>query len=161
MFAENVFPPIPSELIMPLAGFLAYQDQMNFVGVVIAGSIGSLAGTYLYYIIARKIGHDRVRHLLEKHGRWLTMSPEDLDRASDWFDRHGNLAVLMGRMVPAIRTVIWNTLLTGLGYALGSQYDLVADYMNPVSNVVIGALVLTYIYRVIRKKGGSAQDATG
>ena len=93
MFAENVFPPIPSELIMPLAGFLAYQDQMNFVGVVIAGSIGSLAGTYLYYIIARKIGHDRVRHLLEKHGRWLTMSPEDLDRASDWFDRHGNLAL--------------------------------------------------------------------
>lgn len=91
----------------------------------------------------------------------------------------------MGRMVPAIRTlisvpagltpmhhlpflafslagtVIWNTLLTGLGYALGSQYDLVADYMNPVSNFVIGALVLTYIYRVIRKKGGSAQDATG
>lgn len=78
MFAENVFPPIPSELIMPLAGFLAYQDQMNFVGVVIAGSIGSLAGTYLYYIIARKIGHDRVRHLLEKHGRWLTMSPRIL-----------------------------------------------------------------------------------
>ena len=55
MFAENVFPPIPSELIMPLAGFLAYQDQMNFIGVVIAGSIGSLAGTYLYYIISNRI----------------------------------------------------------------------------------------------------------
>ena len=180
MFAENVFPPIPSELIMPLAGFLTYEGELSFIGVLIAGSIGSLLGTGLWYLGARKIGQRRVRSFIDKHGRWLTISLEDLDKASDWFERHGRGAVLIGRMVPGIRTVIsvpagltgmhvtpfvlyslwgtliWNLLLTALGYALGSQYDLVQTYLNPVSNIIFAVIVLLYFYRLVKGKGKKA-----
>ncbi|KZY02195.1 MULTISPECIES: DedA family protein [unclassified Sulfitobacter] len=182
MFAENVFPPIPSELIMPLAGFLTYEGNLNFFAVLVAGSIGSLLGTGLWYLGARKIGRRRVREFIARHGRWLTITLEDLDRASDWFERHGRGAVLIGRMVPGIRTVIsvpagltgmavtpflvysligtliWNLLLTGLGYALGSQYDLVQTYLNPVSNIIFAAIALLYVYRLVRGKGKTPRE---
>ena len=183
MLAENVFPPIPSEVIMPLAGFLVFQGKMNLVAVVIAGSLGSLLGTYLWYIVARKIGQKRVRRLAARHGRWLTVSLEDLDRASDWFERHGRAAVVLGRMVPGIRTVIsvpagltgmkhapfllysllgtaiWTAFLTGMGYLLGSQYDKVSEWLNPVTTVIIVGALLLYVYRLIAGKGTSEEEA--
>lgn len=176
MFAENIFPPIPSELIMPLAGFLAFQDKMNMTAAIVAGSAGSLLGTYLWYVGARRIGPDRVRQLVSRHGRWLTISLEDLDRASDWFERHGRVAVLLGRMIPGIRTVIsvpagltgmrlgpfliyslagtalWTCLLTGAGYALGSQYDKVGQWLNPVTNVLLIGAVAIYVWRLVTHK---------
>ncbi|PVA10642.1 DedA family protein [Pelagivirga sediminicola] len=181
MLAENIFPPIPSELIMPLAGFLVYQGKMRLIAAVISGSIGSLLGTYLWYLVARRIGRERVRRLVARHGKWLTVSLDDLDRASDWFERHGRAAVVVGRMIPGIRTVIsvpagltgmkhapflmysllgttiWTALLTCLGYALGSQYDKVAEWLNLVTTVLLlGALAL-YVYRLVTHKG--AEDA--
>ncbi len=183
MLAENVFPPIPSEVIMPLAGFLVFQGKMNLIAVIIAGSLGSLLGTYLWYIVARKIGQKRVRRLAARHGRWLTVSLEDLDRASDWFERHGRAAVVLGRMVPGIRTVIsvpagltgmkhapflfysflgtsiWTAFLTGLGYFLGSQYDKVSEWLNPVTTAIIVGALLLYVYRLITGKGTMEDEA--
>lgn len=178
MLAENIFPPIPSELIMPMAGFLVYQGKLSMIAVIPAGSAGSLLGTYLWYLVARRIGHDRVRRLIAKHGRWLTISLDDLDRATDWFQRHGGMAVLLGRLVPGVRTVIsvpagltgmghvpfllyslvgtafWTAFLAGLGYALGSQYTLVADWLDPVTTALLIGIAALYVYRLITHKGG-------
>ena len=172
MLAENVFPPIPSELIMPLAGFTAARGELSIVWVVVAGTIGSIAGALLWYYIGRWIGAERLKRWSERHGRWLTMSPRDVDRAQAAFARRGAVAVLVGRLVPAVRTLIsvpagivamplpsflfwtglgtaaWTALLAGLGYVLEIQYAVVADYVNPISNVVVGALVVGYVWRV-------------
>lgn len=173
MFAENVFPPIPSELIMPLAGFSAARGELHLATVVAAGSTGSLLGALLWYYIGKKIGAQRLRRWSAKHGRWLTLAPDEVDRACGWFNRHGGKAVFIGRLIPALRTlisvpagiagmplrpfilysavgtVLWTTLLALAGYLLESQYYKVAGWMNPVSNAILGLLALFYIYRVV------------
>ncbi len=172
MFLENVFPPIPSELIMPLAGFNAARGDMSLWVVILAGTAGSLAGAYLWYWIGKRIGHDRLCELSRKHGRWLSVSPQEFDRATAWFDRHGGVAVLIGRLIPTIRTLIsvpagvqrmplavflsysaagtavWTAVLTLLGYWLEGSYDQVSTWLNPVSTGVVVVLVAVYLYRV-------------
>lgn len=173
MLAENVFPPIPSELIMPLAGFAAARGKLDPALVVLAGSAGSLLGAVFWYEVGRRLGGDRLKRFAARHGRWLTLSPGEIDRAEAWFRRHGTRAVLLGRLVPAVRTLIsvpagivrmppptflawttlgttaWTALLAGAGYLLQNRYALVADYLNPVSNVVVGLIALCYAYRVV------------
>ena len=173
MLAENVFPPIPSELIMPLAGFTAARGELSLLGVWLAGTIGSLAGALFWYEIGRRIGVERLRRWAGHHGRWFTMAPEQVDRAVAWFQRHGALAVLVGRLLPAIRTLIsvpagiaamklpaflawttagtalWTAFLTGLGYLLEGGYREVADWANPVTNMVVAGLFLGYLYRIV------------
>ena len=172
MLAENVFPPIPSELIMPLAGFTAARGELSLVGVIVSGTLGSVAGALVWYEIGRRVGVERLRRLAARHGRWLTMAPEDLDRAVAWFRRHAGLAVLVGRLIPAVRTLIsvpagvaamrlpvfvawtalgtamWTALLAGTGYLLEAGYAQVAEWLNPVTNVIVAAIVLGYAYRV-------------
>lgn len=179
MLLENVFPPIPSELIMPLAGFIAARGELNVVGVLLAGIVGSLAGAVLWYFIGRWLGAERLKRWAGHHGRWLTMSPEDVDRATERFRRHGVVAVLIGRLIPAVRTLIsvpagisrmpmpqfllystigtglWTSLLLLAGYALEGGYHLVQAWVNPVSNVVVALLVLGYIYRVVTFRGSA------
>ncbi len=174
MLLENVFPPIPSELIMPLAGFSASKGNLNIVGVVAAGTAGSLAGAFFWYWIGRAVGADRVKDFARRHGRWLTLSPGEIDRARAVFDRHKASALFFGRLIPTVRTLIslpagvnrlpivvftiwtllgtalWTSLLAGAGYLLQSQYERVSGWVNPVSNVVLAALVGWYLYRVIR-----------
>ncbi len=94
MLAENLFPPIPSEVIMPLAGYISARGQLTFVGVLLAGAAGSLVGALFWYAVGRWIGADRLKRFAARHGRWLTLSPTDVDRASAWFARHGQTAVL-------------------------------------------------------------------
>ena len=106
MFLENVFPPIPSELIMPLGGFNAAAGREHLLAVIVAGSLGSLAGALFWYWIGRRLGTQRLKRLAARHGRWLTILPEDLDRSNAWFDRHGGSAVLIGRLIPTVRTFI-------------------------------------------------------
>mgnify|MGYP000474665935 CR=1 FL=1 len=173
MFVENVFPPIPSELIMPLAGFNAAQGEMNLILVILAGTVGSLAGAWFWYWLARKVGLDRIRSFAERHGRWTGLTPGDLDRSRDWFDRHGGMAVLIGRMIPTVRTLIsvpagiapmplgrflaysavgtlaWTTLLAMLGYLLESGYTAVQGWLDPVTWIVVGLIVAAYIRQVV------------
>lgn len=172
MFLENLFPPIPSELIMPLAGFNAARGHSSLLWVIVAGSLGSLAGALFWYAIGRWIGCPRLKRWSERHGRLLTLEPEEVDRAYDWFRRRGGLAVFLGRLMPAMRTLIsvpagmarmpllpfllystigtllWTSLLAGAGYLLESSYKAVSEYLNPVSTGVVVLLVAYYLFRV-------------
>jgi membrane protein DedA with SNARE-associated domain len=180
MLLENVFPPIPSELIMSLAGFSAAKGTLSFAGVVLAGTIGSLAGAYFWFLIGRWIGLNRLKRFAARHGRWLTMHPDELDQARAFFSRHQGVALFVGRLIPAIRslvsvpagvncipistfmlwsslgTALWTFFLAGAGYLLESQYERVSEWLNPVSNVIIAGLVVWYVYRVIRFKAPEA-----
>ncbi|WP_226622574.1 DedA family protein [Alloyangia pacifica] len=172
MFLENVFPPIPSELIMPLGGFNAAAGREHLLAVIVAGSIGSLAGALFWYWIGRQLGTQRLKRLAARHGRWLTILPDDLDRSNDWFIRHGGSAVLIGRLIPTVRTFIsvpagvarmpmasflayttvgtvsWTTVLAMAGYLLQAQYGLVAGWLDPVSTAVVAGIVGVYVWRV-------------
>lgn len=176
MFLENVFPPIPSELIMPLAGFNAARGGAPLWLTILAGTAGSLAGAYFWFYLGRRFGAARLRLLVRRHGRWLTMSPADLRRTQNWFDRHGDKAVFFGRFIPTVRTLIsvpaglarmpmwkflafttigsaiWTSILTFAGLLLHENYALVADYVDPLSKIVVITVVAVYLWRVIRWK---------
>ena len=174
MFLENVFPPIPSELIMPMAGFTAARGDLRFVGIVLAGTAGSVAGALLWYYVGTLVTAARLKAWAGKHGRWLTLKPQDIDKASAWFGKHGGKAVLFGRLVPTVRTLIsvpagifamsrrkflaltvlgsgiWSTALTAAGYLLEDRYEQVGRYLNPVATGVVAIIVGVYVYRLMR-----------
>ncbi|MBP0614992.1 DedA family protein [Jiella mangrovi] len=182
MFLENVFPPIPSELIMPLAGYQSAKGEMSLLAVIASGTIGSLLGVIPWYYAGHYMGERRMKRLAARHGRWLTLSPQDVDNANQWFREKGARAVLFGRLVPTVRTLIsvpagiahmpmptfvvysaiggavWTAFLALLGFLLGQQYALVEGYVGPVSNVIIVAIVVFYIYRVITFDPGPQRD---
>jgi membrane protein DedA with SNARE-associated domain len=179
MLAENLFPPIPSELIMPLAGFVAARGDLSFTGVMIAGLLGTMAGALPWYYAGKLFGAARVKALAARFGRVMTVEPRDVDYAVSWFDRHGVKAVLFGRLVPTVRTLIsvpagivrmnfgtfmlystigsaaWIGLLTGAGYVLNANYTRVAEYIDPVSKIVVALVVLVYLYRFFTWKRSS------
>lgn len=184
MFLENVFPPIPSELIMPLAGFVAANGEMNIWLVVLSGTIGSLAGALFWYLIGLWLGKGRVEWAIRRFGRILTMSLADLETAREWFRWKAQWAVLIGRLIPTVRTLIsvpagiapmpivpflmwssigtaiWTALLAALGYLLESQYARIQDWVDPASKVVVLAIVGYYIYRFVtyRPDGVAEKD---
>lgn len=181
MLLENIFPPIPSELIMPLAGFVAARGDLNFIGVILVGTAGSVVGALPWYYAGAKLGQERMKRLAKRWGHWLTLSPEDVDKASGWFDRHGKGAVFFGRLIPAVRTLIsvpagiagmsmtkfliystlgsliWTALLALAGFVLESQYEKVSQYLDPVSTGVVVLMVLYYLYRLIRQRFAGKQ----
>jgi membrane protein DedA with SNARE-associated domain len=176
MFLEGIFPPIPTWLVMPLAGFEASSGRFHPVLVVLAGTAGSTVGAIFWYWIGRLIGLERLKHFAERHGHWLTLSPSQIDFVDHWFDRHGAPAVMFGRVIPITRTFIsvpagvfgmnlkqfilftaigdamWNGLLTAAGYLLRAQYEQVRDYLNPLATVVLTIVVGTYLLRVLTWK---------
>jgi membrane protein DedA with SNARE-associated domain len=176
MFAENLFPPIPSELIMPLAGFTVAQGKMNFTLAVLAGVIGTILGAFPWYYAGKLLGEERLKSLADKYGKWITVSSQDIDKTTRWFNRYGNKAVLLGRLVPGIRTLIslpaglsnmplapfviystlgttaWVMLLTFLGFMLGEKYELVDEYLGPVSKIVLVFLIVAFIAWVVIKQ---------
>jgi membrane protein DedA with SNARE-associated domain len=173
MFLENIFPPIPSELIMPVAGYSAARGELNLGLVILAGTAGSMLSALPWYYAGYVMGQARIRYLAGRFGRWLTVSPEDVDKAAIWFERYGGWAVLIGRLIPTIRTLIsapagvtrmsmgrflvlstigttiWNVILTMGGYVLKEAYPLVEDYVNPLSTAVVVVVIGVYIFRVI------------
>ena len=175
MLAENVFPPIPSELVMPLAGYLSAEGQLWLPATIFAGTIGSVLGALFWYYIGVWIGEERLQRFAARHGAWLTISPKDVDSAAAWFRNYGWRAVFFGRMIPGVRTLIsvpagmagmplkpflifttlgsfiWTGLLAGAGYLLQSQYETVAVWIDPVSTVVVFGLIGAYIYRLVRQ----------
>ncbi|HTU99782.1 MAG TPA: DedA family protein [Luteitalea sp.] len=172
MCLENLFPPIPSELIMPLAGVLAGEGGLSLSGAIAAGSVGSLAGQSAWFWLGRRLGERRLRRLAERHGRWLAMSPDDLDRARDWLVRHGAVSLMLGRLVPTVRTLIslpagmagvplwqflaysavgttvWTAALAVAGYLLRARFTRINDVLGPVSTGIVVAIVGWYVYRV-------------
>jgi membrane protein DedA with SNARE-associated domain len=173
-FLENVFPPIPSELVIPLAGYVAAQGDMRLMLVVATASAGSLAGAAVWYWIGRTVGERRLRAWVDRHGKWLTLSGKDVDRAQRWFSRHGNAAVFVGRLVPGVRTLIslpagfarmpalpfvvysalgtmvWTAALAYAGVALQSNFTIVGDFINIVTNVVLGVIGVLIATRYVR-----------
>ena len=104
MALENIFPPIPSEMIMPLAGFTVARGDLNLAGVLLAGTAGSVAGALPWYYAGKMYGQERLKQVAARHGRWVTVSPKEIDGALAAFDKHGRKAVFLGRLAPALRT---------------------------------------------------------
>jgi len=175
MFLENLFPPIPSELIMPLAGFTAAQGKLNVVGAIAAGVLGTVIGALPWYYAGKFLGEKRLKLWADKYGKWITITSKDIDRSKHWFDRHGVKAVFLCRMVPGVRTlislpagignmhvvpfliystvgtVLWVGLLTTAGYILGNNYTLVEEYLAPVSKIVLASLVIGLVIIIIKR----------
>ena len=185
IFLENLFPPIPSEAILPLAGFLAGQGRLWLPAIIIAATIGAVAGALALYALGAWFSDRRLRRLIVRHGKWLALSEADLDTANGWFDRYGGIAVLICRLVPIVRSIIsipaglrrmpllpfilytalgsgiWNTVLILAGFWLGENWETVGQFVDyleyPV--VLVGiAVVAWYIWRRVIAKPRS--DAT-
>ncbi|MEX2245741.1 MAG: DedA family protein [Dehalococcoidia bacterium] len=181
IFLENVFPPIPSELVLPLSGFLAWRGDFEgprAVAVpltVLAATLGSLLGAYVLYGVGLLLGEDRVRALIVRYGKYLLLKEDDLDRAKSWFAEYGDEAVLIGRVIPGIRSIIsipagiermplvqfslytaagsavWNVALISAGCALGDQWDLAERYVGLATYAVVALVVLAVVWFVGRR----------
>ncbi|MBM7490611.1 membrane protein DedA with SNARE-associated domain [Micromonospora luteifusca] len=169
---ESIVPPIPSEIVLALAGFLAHEGQFNVVVVVLAATAGSLVGALVLYWLGAALGEERLK-------RWLDRIPlvdsDDLEKADRWFERHGRWAVLIGRVVPVVRSLVsvpaganrmplgefillttigsgvWNGLIVGAGYALGNQWQDVARYSDWFNYAIVAVFVVMAASWVIRK----------
>ncbi len=171
---EHVFPPIPSEAILPLVGFLSGQGRLWLPATILAATIGSTAGAMVLYALAVRLGEERVRRLVRDHGKWVRLSQDDLDRADGWFDRHGSLAALVGPLIPLVRSfvsipvgfrditdvrfaifttigsAVWNSVLIGLGWYLGDRWQVVnqyASYLTYAAGIALLALLVRYAWR--------------
>ncbi len=175
MFLENVFPPIPSELIMPAAGFAAAIGEFSLISVIIAGTIGSVLGALPLYYLGSRLDETRLIRLTERYGKYLLITPKDIISAQAWFDRHGKTVVFFGRMIPAIRSLIsipagmarmsllpflmltamgsmiWSALLAYAGFVLGANYEKVGIYIESVSHYVVLLMVLIFSYLLYRR----------
>ncbi|MEE3719256.1 DedA family protein [Tumidithrix elongata RA019] len=175
MFLENLFPPIPSELIMPLAGFTASQGKMDIFLAIAAGTLGTILGAIPWYYAGLLLGEQRLCLLANRYGKWFGISGDDILKATRWFNRHGIKAVLFCRLVPGVRTLIsipagigkmplvpflfystigtiaWVSLLAYAGFALGSNYKLVDTYIDPISKVVLAAIAIALTVFILRR----------
>ncbi len=173
MLAESLFPPIPSELIIPFAGYLAATGQLNLWLVLVTATAGAVVGMLPWYFAGRLFGLDRVRWLADRFGRIMTLNSEEIDTATAWFRRFGPIIVFVGRLLPLIRTLIsvpaglaampfwkfllfstlgaltWNSILVGAGFILAEHYELVETWLDPGTTIVLGLVVVIYIYRFI------------
>ncbi len=178
MALENIFPPIPSEMIMPFAGFVSSKGDLNVVGVLLAGTAGSVAGALPWYYAGKRLGRERLTRAASKYGRWLTVTPQEMEKSIATFESHGKMSIFFGRIVPAVRTLIsvpagltemplpifltyttagsliWSGALAGAGYLLEMNYAAVALYVDPAAKTVVAVIVIAYFYRFfIQGKG--------
>lgn len=176
MFAENVFPPIPSELIMPAAGFAVARGDLNLILVILAGTLGSVIGALPLYYLGRLLNEDRLMVFTEKYGKYVFVKPSDISSSSVWFDEHGSKAVFFGRMVPGIRSLIsipagmskmpmlpflvftalgssiWTSLLTIAGYYFGENYEVIEIMLAPYSKGFLLLAVVIIIAWFIKRR---------
>ena len=174
MFLENIIPPIPSEIIMPLGGFFVYQEKLNFYIVVFWGLFGTILGSLPWYYLGRLVNEKRISNFLDKKGKYLGISSDDLIKSKKWFEKYGVSLVFWGRLVPGIRTLIsvpagielmslrkfliwttfgsliWVALLTYAGYLFGENYPIIETYLDQIKYVVKPILILIFLYFFIR-----------
>jgi len=176
MILKTVFPPIPSEVIMPVAGMAAAQGKMSFTLAVASGTAGAMLGNVVWYLAARALGHDRLKPIIQRHGKWLTLGWHEVERAHRWFDAHGVAFVSLGRLIPTVRslvsipaglldmrfrnfmiastigTAVWTAILTGAGYKLQENFRDIGKIIGPMSNAVLIILVVIYVWRLFTHK---------
>lgn len=179
MFLENLFPPIPSEVIMPLAGFAAARGEMSLPGALVAGVLGTVVGNAVWFEAARAFGTARTRRLVGRFGGWIGIRESDLDEAEAALRKYGPWAVFLGRMMPGIRTlisvpagliemprsvfyalttlgtVLWVGVLTMAGYWLEDRYTAIEGWIDPLSKpllILAALLVAWWIWRAWRRR---------
>lgn len=180
MFLENVFPPIPSEVVLPLAGSLTLTGRFSIFWITIVGMLGSLSGAFLFYGLGKWLGEPRVRTIMEKYGRYALLSTNDLDQSLKWFEKYDDWVIFFSRMVPIVRslisipagiaamditkfsfftilgTALWSLLLALGGRLLGEQWPLIAEFINTYQNIVLAITVTTVLLfirsRLLKKK---------
>ncbi len=175
MFLENVFPPIPSELIMPAAGFAASKGSMGLIAVIIAGTLGSVLGALPLYYLGTIFDEKRLLNLTHKYGKYVLVKPSDVTNAQNWFNKYGYWVIFFGRMIPAIRSLIsipagmsrmpmlpflvlttvgsaiWTTMLAYAGYVLGANYSKVEAFIAPISKFVVAIVLIVGIVVVFMR----------
>ena len=174
MFLENIIPPIPSELIMPLGGFFVYQQKLNFYILVFWGVFGTILGSMPWYYLGKLVNEKRLSNFLDKRGKYIGITSNDLIKSRRWFDKYGVSLVFWGRLVPGIRTLIsvpagmelmplkkfliwtslgsliWVTLLTYAGFVFGENYPIIETYLNQIKFIVKPILILIFVYFLIK-----------
>lgn len=172
MFAETIFPPIPSEVIMSMAGLQAAKGTMSLPLAIVCGAAGAMAGNVVWYLVARWLGLDRFRPLIDRYGRWITLDWAEVQRAERWFEHYGYLFVFLGRMMPTIRSLVsvpaglvkmpftpfliwstigtigWTAMLAIGGWILGTRFQQLEAWLGIFSIILIAALVGWYLWRV-------------
>ena len=172
MFLETIFPPIPSEVIMPIAGVSAAQGKLGFIPVVASGTAGAMLGNTVWYLAARALGVHRLKPLITRYGRWLTITWPEVNRAERWFAKHGTFFVFFGRLLPTIRSLVsvpagllrmrfksffvasllgtasWTAILAGAGYKLQENVTEVERMIGPASNAILVVLAAGYLWRL-------------
>lgn len=173
ILVENIFPPIPSEVILTFGGFMTSRTSLTLLGVIFFATLGSLLGAIVLYWIGRLLDIERMEKIVERWGYILRLKKEDIHKANQWFDRYGIWTVFFCRMVPVLRslisipagmnhmdmgvflffttigTLIWNTILVGLGAYLGESWEIIVYYMDIYSNIVYALLVILFIIGMV------------
>ena len=172
MFLESTFFPFPSEIIMIPAGYLAYQGEMNLYMVILVGILGSIAGALLNYYLAMHLG----RKIILKYGKYFFIKEETLDKLDTFFAKHGEISTFTGRLIPGIRQLIslpaglarmniakfsfytaigagiWVVVLVAVGYVVGSNQELISEYMKSATLIALVSVVLIIIFYVVRNR---------
>jgi len=174
MFLENIIPPIPSEIIMPLGGFFVYQQKLNFYILVFWGLFGTILGALPWYYLGRLVNQKRLSNFLDKKGKYLGISSNDLIKSKKWFEKYGVSLVFWGRLVPGIRTLIsvpagielmplgkfliwttfgsliWVAFLTYAGYFFGENYQIIETYLDQINYILKPILILICLYFLVK-----------
>ncbi|KQS30627.1 DedA family protein [Dyadobacter sp. Leaf189] len=174
MLLENIFPPLPSEIILSLSGIAAVKGEINPILAVLSATLGSLAGAGFWYWVGKKVGPDRLESWVKRKGVWIGLSEESYQKALRFFDKHAAVAVFWGRMVPTFRTfisipaglvamkpvkflsytfagtLIWSSIVFFAAYYFGNKYQGAFDTVGKVFNYLFLAFILLYVARLVR-----------
>ena len=174
MFLENLIPPIPSEIIMPLGGFFVYTGDLNFYILIVSGLIGTVVGALPWYFLGKLLNEKKLSNFIDRKGKFVGISLKDLDKSRLWFDKYGVLLVFWGRLIPGIRTLIsvpagielmpinkfliwtslgsliWVIFLTSAGYLFGENYEMIGFYIDNFKIILKPIFVILILFFLIR-----------
>ena len=179
MFLENLIPPIPSEIIMPLGGFFVYTGDLNFYILIVSGLIGTVVGALPWYFLGKLLNEKKLSNFIDRKGKFVGISLKDLDKSRLWFEKYGVLLVFWGRLIPGIRTLIsvpagielmpinkfliwtslgsliWVIFLTSAGYLFGENYEIIGSYIDNFKVIlkpIFLILIFILLIRLFKKK---------